>query len=248
MTLKLLSYNIRFGGSGREERIAQVINAIAPDLVIFQEAISPKVIEGLALKTAMPFWAARRNHSVGFISRLKITHYQWHAPRGAKHPLLELHLEEQRTRIFGLHLRAMLSKWSERRRVEEIKGMLESIKNFQQGFHVVVGDFNSLAPGEWLNTEKLPAWIRAMVWLSGRDIQRETIKTMLDMNYLDGFRALHPDEKGYTFPAWEPHIRFDYLFIPTAFSDRLQSCTVVNNLQELAQASDHLPLLTQLKV
>ena len=44
MTLKLLSYNIRFGGRGREEALAETIVAAAPDLVVFQEAIDPAVI------------------------------------------------------------------------------------------------------------------------------------------------------------------------------------------------------------
>ena len=53
---------------------------------------------------------------------------------------------------------------------------------------MLVGDFNTLAPGELLDVERMPRWIRAMVWLSGRDIQRETIQVMLDASYLDGYR------------------------------------------------------------
>ena len=38
MKLSVLSYNIRHGGVGRIEQIANVINAQSPDVVIFQEA------------------------------------------------------------------------------------------------------------------------------------------------------------------------------------------------------------------
>jgi exodeoxyribonuclease-3 len=48
VTLRLLSYNIRFGGLGREEPIAETIKGIAPDLVVFQEATHPAVIERVA--------------------------------------------------------------------------------------------------------------------------------------------------------------------------------------------------------
>ena len=41
MTLRLLSYNIRFGGRGREQALAETIVAAAPDLVVFQEATDP---------------------------------------------------------------------------------------------------------------------------------------------------------------------------------------------------------------
>jgi endonuclease/exonuclease/phosphatase family metal-dependent hydrolase len=48
VTLRLLSYNIRFGGRGREHALAETIIAAAPDLVVFQEATDPAVIERLA--------------------------------------------------------------------------------------------------------------------------------------------------------------------------------------------------------
>ncbi len=44
--------------------------------------------------------------------------------------------------------------------------------------------------------EKLPAWIRALIWISGRKLQRETIQFVLDAGYVDGYRTLHPDDKG----------------------------------------------------
>ena len=58
MTIKLLSYNIRFGGTGREAQLARVIRAIDPDIVVFQEATHPQVIEQLAHTTGLPVWAA----------------------------------------------------------------------------------------------------------------------------------------------------------------------------------------------
>ncbi|MBC7911895.1 MAG: hypothetical protein H7Y30_15415, partial [Pyrinomonadaceae bacterium] len=92
MKVKLLSYNIRFGGGRRESRIAEVIRAVSPDIVVFQEATDPRVIENLAKLTAMPQWAARPRHSIGFISRLEIAHHEWHHPAGAKHSFLEIAL------------------------------------------------------------------------------------------------------------------------------------------------------------
>jgi exodeoxyribonuclease-3 len=99
-----------------------------------------------------------------------------------------------------------------------------------------------------MELQKMPTWIRALVWISGRDIQRETIQVMLDAGYVDGFRRLHPDIKGYTFPTWDPHVRLDYVFVPLAFADRLQSCEVVTEAPSGVHASDHLPLLAQLEL
>lgn len=130
----------------------------------------------------------------------------------------------------------------------EIQSLLKSIERHQHGFHVIVGDFNTLAPGEVFNLNLMPLWIRAMIWLSGRDIRRDTIQTILDAGYIDGFRSLYPNDKGYTFPAWQPHIRLDYIFLPRKFSKNLESCEVVKNPPTAAKASDHFPLLSHLKI
>ena len=246
MIVKLLSYNIRFGGRRREKEIAGVIRAVEPDIVVFQEATDTRVIDQLAAETGLSRSAARREHSIGYISRLDIAHHEWHYPAGAKHSFLEIVLAGTEERIFGLHLSAMFSKWSERRRVREIKSLLKSIERYQAGFHVLVGDFNTLAPGEVLEVRRMPAWIRGLVWLSGRDLQRDTIQHIKDSGYVDVYRALHPDDKGHTFPVWDPHVRLDYLFVPKAFGDRMTSCEVMNTT-DAAKASDHFPLLAQVE-
>lgn len=245
MTLKLLSYNIRFGGRGREAQLAEVIRHIAPDLVVFQEAIDPRVIEKLADDTGSPFWAARPAHSIGYISRIKIAHHEWHYPPGAKHSFMEIVPAGSEARIFGLHLSAIFSKWSERRRAREIRALLAGIARYQEGFHLLAGDFNALAPGELLDVRRMPRWIRALVWISGRDIARETIQTMLDAGYLDCYRMLHQAERRYTFPTWDPHLRLDYFFTPARYGDRVNACEIIAEPAVAASASDHFPLLAQ---
>lgn len=246
MIVKLLSYNIRFGGRRRERELAEVIRSASPDLVVFQEAIDPNVIRDLAAAAELPFWAARREHSIGFISRVEISHHEWHYPAGAKHSFLEIVVKGSEARIFGLHLSSMFSKWGERRRVREIRALLGSIERHQAGFHVLVGDFNTLAAGEVLDVRRMPAWIRGLVWLSGRDIQRETAAHLSEANYVDSYRLLHPEDKGYTFPVWDPHLRLDYVFVPKGFADRVLECEVVTQPDVTAKASDHFPLLSRI--
>lgn len=249
MTLRLLSYNIRFGGMGREQSLAETIIAAAPDLVVFQEATRPEVIERIAEITKFPFWAARRNHSIGYLSRQEVDYHEWHYPAGARHSFLEIVPAGSKARIFGLHLSARFSKWDERRRAREVRSLLEGIKRHQDGFHVLAGDFNTLAPGEILELNRMPAWIRALIWISGRKLQRETIQRMLDAGYSDGYRTLHTDQKGYTFPTWDPHVRLDYVFVPRAFADRLVTCEVITEPKErILAASDHCPLVAELQL
>ena len=247
MTLRLLSYNMWFGGRGRERQIVEVIRAAAPDLVVFQEATDTRVMESVADLAGLPFCASRRGHSIAYASRERAAHHAWHHPEGSRHPFMEIVLADGRTRVFGLHLTARFSKWSERKRAREMRALLAGIARHQEGFHVLAGDFNTVAPGELLEMRRMPHWIRALVWLSGRDIQRETIQTVLDAGYVDGFRLRHPSEKGYTLPAWDPRVRLDYLFLPARYADRLKACDVVT-APPAPTASDHLPLLAQIEV
>ena len=244
--LRLLSYNIKYGGTGRVDAIASVIREAAPDMVVLQEATDPNVVQRLASATGLLHAGSRAGHSTGFLSREPVAGHTWYHPPGARHAFLEVVLPNDVGRVYGLHLNAWFSKWSERRRVHEIRALLHSIREHQHGFHVVAGDFNALAPGAPLNVEKLPRWIQAMVWMSGRDIARDTIGVMLEAKYVDAFRRLHPDDAGYTFPTWDPHTRFDYLFTPERYAERLVRCEVMRDAREAKAASDHFPLLVEL--
>jgi endonuclease/exonuclease/phosphatase family metal-dependent hydrolase len=244
--LRLLTYNIRYGGVGRVGPLASVINACSPDLVVLQEATQPEVVKQLAAQTGMTAWASTAGHSVGFMSRVEIAHHQWHRPTASRRAFLEIVPARGALRVFGVHLSAVHSNWTERRRARELRAVLAGIKRHQHGLHVVAGDFNTLAPGETLDIRKLPARLRAVVWVTGRHIRWETIKILLDKGYLDAYRSLHPLEPGFTFPVWDPHVRLDYAFVPAAWSPRLQTCQVVHDHAALAEASDHLPLLAEL--
>jgi len=238
-----MSYNIRFGGVGKEGELASVIKAVGPDVVLFQEATHPAVIAHLADVAGYPYYGSRRGQSTGFMSRLPVASHTWHLPRGARHPFLELEMAGPELRLFALHLSAWFSKWSERRRHMEIRALLEGIKQHQEGFHLLLGDFNALAPGELLDVAHFPQWIRAMVWLSGRDIARDTIQEMLNAKYADLWRRFNPDDPGYTFPTWNPHVRLDYAFVPMAYADRVKSFEIVRAPDVVKTASDHHPIL-----
>jgi exodeoxyribonuclease-3 len=244
--LRLLTYNIRFGGVGRVGAMASVIKASAPDVVVLQEATRPDVVKQLAAETGMRTWASQSDHSVGFMSRLEIAHHHWHRPPWSRRAFLEIVPAGDAVRIFGIHLSAVHSNWTERRRVRELRAVLASIERHQHGFHVLAGDFNTLAPGETLDLQKLPPRLRAVVWVTGGQIRWETIKIMLDNSYLDAYRTLHVAEPGFTFPVADPHVRLDYVFLPAAFVARLQACEVVADHPDAAAASDHLPLLANL--
>jgi exodeoxyribonuclease-3 len=240
--LRVLSYNICRGGNGKEEQLSAVIAAVTPDVVVFQEATAPAVIERLASRTGMAQCASSKGESLAFMSRRKVRHYQWHHPRFSRHAFLEIDPGPGELRIFGVHLSALYSAWTERHRVIELRALLANIARHQHGFHLLAGDFNTLAPGDLLDFRKLPNRLRALVWLSGGRIQWRTIQLVLDAGYIDSYRARHDGATGYTFPSWAPHVRLDYVFTPAVFASRVRSCEIVTHPAAPA-ASDHLPLV-----
>lgn len=253
--MRLLTYNIREGGVGREEEIAEVIKAAKPDVVALQEATHPAVIERIARLSDFKYSGSRPAHSTGFLSHVPVLNYDWRHPPRTRHALLEVSLADGFPRLFVLHLRAWFSKWSERQRARELRGLLDGIKAQLDkeknafAFHVLAGDFNALAPGEKFDTSPMPAWIRGMVWLSGRDIARSTIEMMNSDGYCEAWRTVHPDleaEPGYTFPVWNPHTRLDYVFTPAEFASRFSACEVRKTPDKVKVASDHFPLLVEI--
>lgn len=245
MTLRLLSYNIRYGGAGRETALASVIREAAPDVVVFQEATRPAVVGALASASGMPHWGAKPGESLAFMSRAPIARAAWQRPRVSRHAFLEIVPEGLPWRIFGVHLSAVHAAWTEQRRLFELRALLAAIARHEHGPHALVGDFNTLAPGELLDVRKLPARLRALVWLSGGRVRWRTIQTILDAGYSDTFRHLQPDLVGSTFPTWDPHVRLDYLFVPRTMVDRVPRCEVFAAASARA-ASDHFPLIAEL--
>ena len=247
MIIRLLSYNIRFGGTGREGQLSDVIRQCEPDIVVLQEATSVDVVEALQRDTGLKYSAAKPGHSVGFLSRIEPQHSEWHYEPELQRPFMEIRIGSEPLRIFGVHLRATHSNYTERGRMREARALIRRIKDYREGFHLLVGDFNTLAPGELLDMQRLPFRYRALAFLLGGKVTYRTIQIMLDEGYLDAYRRLNTDP-GYTFPVWDPHVRIDYLFLPPSYIDRVRSCRVVTEVPEATSASDHFPLLAEIEM
>jgi endonuclease/exonuclease/phosphatase family metal-dependent hydrolase len=254
--LRLVSYNIRLGGRGREQALATVLAEANPDLVLFQEARDPGVIEQLSRDSGLPHWGARPGLSLGFMSRRPTSLAIWHKPRVSRHAFLEVELEGIDWRFFGVHLSAVHAAWTEQRRLYELRALLTAIGRQQPGPHSLAGDFNTVAPGELLDLKKLPLRLKPFVWMSGGDIRWRTIQQVLDAGYVDVGRHVLatvppvPNAKPAvinTFPTWDPHQRLDYLFVPGGYVDRVRSCGVITN-SATREASDHFPLVAEIDV
>ena len=95
---------------------------------------------------------------------------------------------------------------------------------------------------------RLPPHIRAFAWITGKTIRWVTIRMMLEAGYADSFRVLHPSGEGNTFSTHDPQVRLDYAFVPEPFKQQLTRCEVVRDVVSARNASDHFPLLTELRI
>jgi exodeoxyribonuclease-3 len=247
MKFRLLTYNILRGGGERLGLIADVINACAPDLVLLQEASDPENVEKLAAATGMADGRSFRRQSLGFLSRRPVAFSQWIRPRVSRHAFLEVVTEGEKLRVFGVHLSAVLAAWTERRRLLELRALLRSVSYHEGGFHLLAGDFNTIAADARLDIGRVPLRVRPFLWLTGGRVRWRTIQTVIDAGYVDAFRAAHPEDPGFTLPAPHPHVRLDYVFVPKHEAARLIACDIVRH-PAASRASDHLPVIADLDV
>jgi endonuclease/exonuclease/phosphatase family metal-dependent hydrolase len=223
-----------------------VINACEPELVLLQEATRPEVVRMLAAACGMKSWGASFGDSTAFLSRSDVGRHEWGRVTVARRRYLEIELEDGKARVFNIHLSAIHSNLTERRRTFEIGGLLRAIAPHREGFHLLAGDFNTVAVDDPFDARRLPLRLRALLWASG-PMRWTAHAAMLAGGYADGYRLLHKDG-GHTFPTWAPHVRLDYLFVPSRAASTVERCEVIRDAPGVKEASDHFPLLAEIAI
>lgn len=159
--VRVLSYNILIGGTHRVDPLTKIIMAHNPDVVGLVEAIDEQVIEELASNLGMQYrLSGRAKDEEGWqgavLSRLPIIYARTHTSSIiTKQPLLEVCVEESDGSpliVFMTHLTAAFSKlWlANYKRRLEVREILSIMKQKRGAKHILMGDFNSIAPGEQL--------------------------------------------------------------------------------------------------
>jgi len=248
VTLRLLSYNIWYGGKDRLPAILDVIREKQPDVVALQEANSRPNAERLAdaLGMQLVYGEANSPFAVAWLSRLPIVSSQNHRlPLLAKTLLqVEVAWEGAPLHLFGTHLVAGRTEQDGALRAEEARAIVAEIGKLGQagiGPRLLVGDFNALHPDD--GVAELPDGAATEF------LARRPIAHLLEAGYVDSYRHLHPDaahSPGYTYAASHPWVRIDFIFASMDLAGRLRRCEVVTS-PPAAHASDHLPVLAVLE-
>jgi len=241
VALRVVSYNIRFGGGRRVPLIGAFLSSLDPDIVVLQEATDRYAVDRLAELTGLSHVAASPGVSVAALGRSPFATTIWHSPPGLR-AFLEFQPAASDLRFIGLHMTSGLSRRGERLRLRHLDAMAPIIGPASDHGTVLIGDLNSVAPGDEPRVAALPLWLRLLLRFDG-PIRTDVLDRLQQAGWVDVYRRLHPDEAGYTLPAIDPQVRLDYLLATPALVPRIQHCEPANDAV-YARASDHLPLVS----
>ena len=243
--MRVLTYNIWSGGEDRLDAIVEVIRSTEPDAVALVEATSRENAERLAgtLGMELVFGEANRGFHVAWLTRLPVRRARNHRPALLAKTVVEIEVEAsgEPVRLFATHL---ASRHDPRPPSDEVPAVLEVLREARELPHLLVGDLNALAPGDPVGEPPSGVERRGEA-IDG--VPRLALGPFAAAGYVDCFRAGHPDEPGYTYLAWAPWLRLDYLFASRALADRLVDCRVVRS-ELAARASDHLPVHAEFRL
>ena len=231
ISLRIMTYNIRFGELASMEQIAQHIKAFSPDLVALQELdsktfreITPQqngkdFITELGYFTQMfPLYGKSINYKdgyygIGILSKfpyVKVEKVMLPRPQQKEQRVMlqaVIELSETDTICFAC---THLDYSSEDTRIMQIKKITDVLE--ESSYPIILGgDFNALPTSKTIQTG------------------------------MKNWKLLTDDDL--TFPAHQPSIKIDYLFgYPTNEWRLIKSQTIQSQL------SDHLPIITQVEL
>ena len=243
--LRVVSYNIRFGGGRRIPLLAATVAALQPDLLLLQEATNPFAIERLARDAGFGHVLQQPGWSVAALARDAPVAHEWHRPPRGRGFLEVEPAGAGGLRFLDVHLPAGLSLRGERARLRHVDALLEVLGGATGPATSLLGDLNSVAPGDEPRVAAMPFWLRLLLRFDG-GIRTDVLRRLLDAGWVDAYRALHPRDAGFTLPPGAPSIRLDYLLVPQPLLTRVARCEPAASLPLVERASDHLPLVVEL--
>lgn len=269
--MKLLTYNIHHwkGTDGRVDagRVAEVIRESEADVIGLNEVFHPAIAQP-GDQPLLEVMARRLDMAYVFGETLSFyPEAGFSAPYGnallTRYPILsaEAHLMvdlpgyEQRgflrvaldtsdsspLTVYATHL----DHRREDARLAQAKSMLGLVARYSDHPHVILGDFNALAPSDFAKQpDKLtPATSPEKC---GREVVSggQVVTHILQLGYVDSY-AIAGEGPAETWSTENPQVRIDYAFLSPKLAARLLHCRRWESV--LAHvASDHFPVLIEL--
>lgn len=169
---RILNYNILVGGTRRIDQLTSIISSAHPDIVCLVEATNPQVVEELAHRLGMQHRMSgnpkhQRDWHIALLSRLPIVQAQSHVLPGIlTKPVLEVCIEEEgrKLTVFVTHLAAAFyrGRGGDGIRRREVREILRIMALKRGTPHLLIGDFNAIAPDDRLKASTLLRYLLDM--------------------------------------------------------------------------------------
>ncbi len=247
--LKVATYNIQGMRPGsnpatRIQHIIELFKTIDPDIVGLQEINATSLVDNQAIVIAnalsnhfgMPYyyyyqkthnaWDNQFKEYVGIVSKYEFKEQGYldltpgmYFPRKVVWGLFDTSIGS--INFFNTHL-DYSSAWVNEKEIDELLNYAFSKMAPQNNYNgIIVGDFNA--------TPDTPSYLK-----------------MMNANYTDTYKFIHPNWDGFTAPYPNPTIRIDYIFVPS-FSNLVTEDSYLFGDQPISSSfycSDHLGILT----
>jgi exonuclease III len=250
--LRVVTYNIEFGGSGRLEPLYEVMRHVDADVVALTEADDRDLVSVLAARLgAVYVWApGSGDRHIATLSRRPILEWEIYNSPPLTQAILQTRfaIGSSSVTVYNAHFRPRLLLPFEIRRWQTVGHLLRLIRAGQPGPHLIVGDLNAVAPGDPVLHHKNPAPMRRQMALQLFIVFRLTIPRLMKAGYIDCFRRLNPNNPGYTFMPANRTTRYDYILADPHLAPSLRACRVVDDVPAVYAASDHLPVMADFEL
>ena len=235
--VRVVSYNILYGGQDRVEKIAEVLSHLQADIVGLQEANEPANVERLAERLGFHRRLVKSRRSpfhVALLSRWPIERWE---DLGERCPDIQRAALRATIAPFGerwqvvvLHLSPGSKPENEAARLRELDALLPVIGSPDTLGEpaLMMGDFNSRAPLPPPAGSTVPAFY-------------EVARRVAAAGWTDAIARVHGDCPRHSLTTDAPTVRVDYLWLSPALAARLVAADVEQG-DEARAASDHFPV------
>jgi endonuclease/exonuclease/phosphatase family metal-dependent hydrolase len=249
--MRLVSYNILDGGTGRADPLAEILLAQRSDIIVLVQTQDPAVVERIAARAKMDYIrAGDERQSATILSRWPIIETVDHGAlrREVSKALLEASVRRPDGTewvIGAVHLHAGAFEADEQVREKELGAVLDAFARHRRANrpHVLAGDFNANAPYQQIDPSQCKPKMRRAWAENGGSVPRRVVQRFLDSGYVDTLRATD-EQKAATdvsFTTLHPGQRVDYVFSFGFAPERVRHAWIEHD--RLAKyASDHYPV------
>jgi exonuclease III len=247
---RIATYNVLWGGVGREQKVRDVLRALDADVVVLTEITTDASLESLAPAigphTAVSGPAGWKERTA-IVSRWPLSTTRQFGPPWNRKKWIEATVhppDATAIRVYGMALAPHQFWTHEVWRAAEARYLLDDVRSRGNGAVVLAGDFNTIAAGDAVQIDREPAYIRIERWAQFGVIPRWSLAPITRAGFTDCYRACNPGANGFTIASHNPTARIDYIFASRALASGLRACEVV----PAGDASDHLPVVAEFEL